>query len=85
MLSDQFFYLPIFREPVQGPFREDQATIQGDLEHTAPAGNKLYTNTVKLAFQFCFQTGSPRQVVSDRAVFDRYFHGLSCIDDHFIK
>jgi len=35
---------------IQGLFGEDQVAIQGDFKHTAPAGNKLYTNTIEFTF-----------------------------------
>lgn len=48
--ADQCFYFPVIREPIQGLFGEDQVAIQGDFKHTAPAGNKLYTNTIEFTF-----------------------------------
>jgi hypothetical protein len=58
-------------------FREDELAVYHDLEYAAGRLNQQDLGIGKRATQLGRQTGGPRFVVSNDAVFDRDTHGLN--------
>jgi len=63
--------------PAQGLFREDAATIHFHLEHAARRLDQLHVGMGIGLADLGRQTGGPRLVVSDDAVFDGDTHDVN--------
>jgi hypothetical protein len=61
----------------EGLFGEDAAPVDLDLEHAAGRLDQLHVGVRVCLTNFRRQTGGPRLVVSDDAVFDRHTHGVN--------
>lgn len=55
-------------------FRIDELSVRFDIEDTPVTFDQRYCNIRKLFLDLCLQTGGLGIIVSDNAVFDRYFH-----------
>jgi hypothetical protein len=60
--------------PAQPPFGEQQVAVETHLEHTTRGLLELYLHLRKGLVQLGRQTGGPRLIVSNDAVFDRDAH-----------
>jgi hypothetical protein len=71
---EQFEYLPRLRMPSKAPFREDQRSVHRHLEGAAGGFPELELRLRKHLLELGDQTGRPRLIASDDAVFDADVH-----------
>lgn len=76
LLSQQSGDLPLFRKTLHLLLGEYELSVSGDLKHPTGGRNQLHLRAKRL-FQFLFQPGSTRLIVSLCTIFDCDLHGFS--------
>jgi hypothetical protein len=71
--ADEPFHLTFCWKPAETFLGKDQYAVDRDLIYPAAGGNQFDLGVIFL-FQFGFQPGSARFVVSGSTIFDRDFH-----------